>query len=101
MIWCRTEQKHCTILASEQESEYFLDCNLTRTIQVGLRTSSLARPIASLLASLDLVLTSGEKMASNVDASGGSDSDLAYSSAPEDILYNVPPPDYDGLPQVL
>ena len=41
-------------------------------------------------------------MASNVlDVSGGSDSDQAYSSAPEDIPSNVLPPDYDGLPQVL
>ncbi len=33
-------------------------------------------------------------------ASGGSDSDLDFSSAPEDLPSNVPLPEHDGLPQV-
>ncbi|XP_064399914.1 phosducin-like protein [Halichondria panicea] len=32
-------------------------------------------------------------------ASGGSDSDLDFSSAPEDLPSNVPLPEHDGLPQ--
>ncbi len=42
-------------------------------------------------------------MASNFErnVSGGSDSDLDFSSAPEDLPSNVPPPEHDGLPQVL
>ena len=34
------------------------------------------------------------------NVSGGSDSDLDFSSAPEDIPSTVIPPEHDGLPQV-
>lgn len=41
-------------------------------------------------------------MASNYESavSGGSDSDLDFSSAPEDMPSSVTRPEHDGLPQV-